>query len=37
VGEHLVFILMKMIVLMFISLMNLILKRQSLKVYQARD
>jgi hypothetical protein len=36
-GEHLVFILMKMIALMLISLMNLVLKRQSLEVYQARD
>jgi hypothetical protein len=27
----------KMITLVFISLMNLVLKRQSLEVYQARD
>jgi hypothetical protein len=36
-GEHLVFTLIKMIALMFIFLMNLVLKRQSLKVYQAKD
>jgi hypothetical protein len=36
-GEHMVFIFIKMIVLMFIYLMNLVLKRQSLNVYQARD
>jgi len=36
-GEHLVFTLIKMIALVFISLMNLVLKRQSLKVYQIRD
>jgi len=36
-GEHLVFTLVKMIALVFMSLMNLILKRQSLEVYQARD
>jgi hypothetical protein len=30
------FILIKMIALMFISLMNLVLKKQSLEVYQTR-
>jgi hypothetical protein len=36
-GEHLVFTLIQMIALMFIYLMNLVLKRQSLGVNQARD
>jgi hypothetical protein len=36
-GEHLVFTLIKMIFFMFIFFMNLILKRQSLEVYQAKD
>jgi competence protein ComGC len=33
--EHLVFTLIEMIILMFISLMNLVMKKQSLAVYQA--
>jgi hypothetical protein len=32
-----VFTLIEMIVLMFIYLMNLVLKKQSLEVYQAKD
>jgi hypothetical protein len=35
-GEHLMFTFIKMIVLMFIYLKNLVLKRQSLEVYQAK-
>jgi hypothetical protein len=36
-GEHLVFTFIKMIALMFIYLMNLVLKRKPLEVYQAKD
>jgi hypothetical protein len=36
-GEHMVFTFIKMIPLMFIYLMNLFLKRNSLEVYQAKD
>jgi hypothetical protein len=32
-GEHLMFTFIKLIILMFIFLMNLVLKRQSLEVY----
>jgi hypothetical protein len=36
-GEHMVFTLVEIIALMFIYLMNLFLKRNSLEVYQAKD
>jgi hypothetical protein len=36
-GEYLMFTFIKMIVLMFISLINLVLKRQSLEFYQVKE
>jgi len=36
-GEHFVFTSSKMISLILISLMNLVLKKQSLEVYQAKN
>jgi hypothetical protein len=36
-GERLVFAIIKTLVLMFTSLMNLFLKRQTLEVYQVKD